>query len=102
MMRSAPICFAESTPRSPTAPSPTTTTVAPGFHVRCIGGKPAGAHHVRQGEHAGDVVGIGYVASRDECAVGERHAQSWRLCAADRRPALAGGLIPMPAMRARV
>src|SRR3954453_9928432 len=31
MIRSAPICFAESTPRSPTAPSPTTTTVAPGF-----------------------------------------------------------------------
>ena len=31
MIRSAPICFADSTPSSPTAPSPTTTTVAPGF-----------------------------------------------------------------------
>jgi hypothetical protein len=29
MIRSAPICFAERTPSSPTAPSPT-TTVAPG------------------------------------------------------------------------
>src|SRR6266581_1353848 len=31
MIRSAPICLAESTPRRPTAPSPTTTTVEPGF-----------------------------------------------------------------------
>src|SRR5437588_13126543 len=31
MMRSAPICLAESTPSRPTAPSPTTMTVAPGF-----------------------------------------------------------------------
>ena len=31
MIRSAPICFADSTPSSPTAPSPTTTTVDPGF-----------------------------------------------------------------------
>src|SRR5271165_1260915 len=31
MMRSAPICLAESTPSKPTAPSPTTTTVEPGF-----------------------------------------------------------------------
>src|SRR5437870_8858852 len=31
MIRSAPICLAESTPRRPTAPSPTTATVAPGF-----------------------------------------------------------------------
>src|SRR5271165_1687007 len=31
MIRSAPICFADRTPRSPTAPSPTTTTVEPGF-----------------------------------------------------------------------
>jgi hypothetical protein len=30
MMRSAPICFADSTPSNPTAPSPTTATVAPG------------------------------------------------------------------------
>ena len=31
MIRSARICFAESTPSKPTAPSPTTATVAPGF-----------------------------------------------------------------------
>ena len=31
MIRPAPICFAESTPSNPTAPSPTTTTVLPGF-----------------------------------------------------------------------
>src|SRR6266567_2182280 len=31
MMRWAPICFAESTPSRTTAPSPTTTTVDPGF-----------------------------------------------------------------------
>src|SRR5437763_17022050 len=31
IIRSAPICLAESTPSRPTAPSPTTTTVAPGF-----------------------------------------------------------------------
>src|SRR6266550_1399427 len=31
MIRSAPICFADSTPRIPTAPSPTTATVEPGF-----------------------------------------------------------------------
>src|SRR6266581_2182533 len=31
MIRSAPICLAESTPRRPTAPSPTTATVMPGF-----------------------------------------------------------------------
>ena len=31
MIRSAPICLAESTPSRPTAPSPTTTTVDPGF-----------------------------------------------------------------------
>jgi hypothetical protein len=30
MIRAAPICFAASTPMSPTAPSPTTTTVEPG------------------------------------------------------------------------
>ena len=33
MIRSAPISFAESTPRRPTAPSPTTTTVEPGRTV---------------------------------------------------------------------
>src|SRR5206468_11734314 len=31
MIRSAPICFADSTASRPTAPSPTTATVAPGF-----------------------------------------------------------------------
>src|SRR3954464_12616022 len=31
MIRSAPICLADSTPISPTAPSPTTTTVEPGL-----------------------------------------------------------------------
>src|SRR6266403_1470519 len=31
MILPAPICFAESTPSRPTAPSPTTATVAPGF-----------------------------------------------------------------------
>ena len=31
MIRSAPICRAESTPSRPTAPSPTTTTVEPGL-----------------------------------------------------------------------
>src|SRR5256885_4973077 len=31
MIRSAPICLAESTPRRPTAPSPTMATVIPGF-----------------------------------------------------------------------
>src|SRR5437899_7412163 len=31
MIRPAPICFGESTPSRPTAPSPTTATVAPGF-----------------------------------------------------------------------
>ena len=31
MIRSAPICFAERTPNRPTAPSPTTTAVAPGL-----------------------------------------------------------------------
>src|SRR2546430_16188929 len=30
MIRSAPLCLAESTPRRPTAPSPMTTTVEPG------------------------------------------------------------------------
>jgi hypothetical protein len=30
MIRPAPITFADSTPRRPTAPSPTTTTVLPG------------------------------------------------------------------------
>src|SRR5438067_7791798 len=31
MIRFAPICFAESTPSNPTAPSPTTATVEPGL-----------------------------------------------------------------------
>src|SRR5882672_9105271 len=31
MIRSAPICLAESTPSNPTAPSPTTATVEPGL-----------------------------------------------------------------------
>ena len=31
MIRSAPMCLAESTPSNPTAPSPTTATVEPGF-----------------------------------------------------------------------
>src|SRR5437667_12676533 len=31
MLRSAHICLAQSTPSNPTAPSPTTATVAPGF-----------------------------------------------------------------------
>src|SRR5260370_24163985 len=31
MILSAPICLAESTPSNPTAPSPTTATVEPGF-----------------------------------------------------------------------
>src|SRR6266705_1299850 len=31
MMRPAPFCFADKTPSRPTAPSPTTTTVPPGF-----------------------------------------------------------------------
>src|SRR5437879_6426271 len=31
MIRSAPFCFAERTARRPTAPSPTTATVMPGF-----------------------------------------------------------------------
>jgi hypothetical protein len=49
-----------------------------GLDVRCVGGKPAGAHHVGQRQHAGDVVGVGDVTCRDESAVRERHAQSWR------------------------
>src|SRR5438876_7733443 len=36
MIRLAPICLAESTPRSPTAPSPTTTTVLPGFTLAAL------------------------------------------------------------------
>src|SRR5690349_18885234 len=31
MIRSAPICFADNTPSNPTAPSPTTATIDPGF-----------------------------------------------------------------------
>jgi hypothetical protein len=34
MIRPAPICLAESTPSRPTAPSPTTATVLPGFLIR--------------------------------------------------------------------
>src|SRR5947207_3359936 len=57
MMRSAPICLAERTPRSPTAPSPTTTTVLPGFHRRSVGSEPRGAHDVREPDNG--VRGLG-------------------------------------------
>ena len=73
-----------------------------GFHVRRNGGKPAGAHHVRQCEHAGDVVGIGHVASRDECTVGQRDAHARCLRADHRLALLTRGLVTVPAMRTRV
>ena len=57
MMRSAPICFAESTPSRPTAPSPTTATVAPGLHVGRVGREPAGAQHVGSRQQARDQIG---------------------------------------------
>ena len=53
MTRSAPSRLAASTAHSPTAPSPTTTTVAPGPTPRRDGRVVAGAHDVGQREQPG-------------------------------------------------
>src|SRR3954466_10682524 len=83
-MRSAPSCLAASTPRRPTAPSPTTATVLPapgvaGAGVGGAGGEPAVAEQVRGGEQARDEVVVGHAGGGDEGAVGERDARVFGL-----------------------
>ena len=75
MIRSAPICFAESTPSSPTAPSPTTTTVAPGFTLAASAANQPVPITSDSAQQARDHVGVRHVAGGDERAVRERHAQ---------------------------
>ena len=76
MIRSAPICFADNTPSSPTAPSPTTATVAPGFTFAAS----AANHPVPITSESASRLGImsasRNVAGRDERAFGERHAHA--------------------------
>jgi hypothetical protein len=72
------------------------------LHVGGVGREPPRAHHVGKGQEARDHVGIWDVVSRDECAVREGHAHVRRLRANNRFEALAGRLIPVSAVRARV
>ena len=76
MIRSAPSCLAARTPRSPTAPSPTTATVFRGAGLGSNGGEPAGAEHVGGGQQAGDQVVIGHARGGDQGPVGVRDARS--------------------------
>src|SRR5438445_7983098 len=93
MILSAPICLADSTPSKPTAPSPTTTTVEPGFNVRRIGGKPSGAHNVGERQQARHHLARRNVRGSHQGAVSEWHAQQRRLRRADELRVLARGLI---------
>ena len=93
MIRSAPICLAESTPSRPTAPSPTTATVDARLHVGRVGGEPAGAQHVGERQQARDQVVRGNIRRGHQRAVRERDAQQRRLRAADELAVLARRLV---------
>ena len=101
MMRSAPICFAARTPIRPTAPSPTTTTVEPGW-TRAAS---AAYQPVPSTSEIASRLGIRSstgVRRGDQRAVGQRHARVGRLRAGHELALLAGGLKAEPAMRTGV
>ncbi len=79
IIRSAPICLAESTASSPTAPSPTTTTVVPGFTLAASAANqpvPSTSDVVsRLGTRSPD----GTSGRCHQRPVGQRDAQQWRL-----------------------
>src|SRR5579875_3812155 len=67
MIRPAPICFAESTASRPTAPSPTTTTVEPGFTFAAAANVKPGSTVVVVGDGA---VGLLAVLSAKQMGAG--------------------------------
>ena len=73
-----------------------------GLHVRGVGGEPAGAHHVGDGQQARDQVVRGRSGRRHQSAVGERDAQQRRLGAADELPLLTRCLVAGVAVRTGV
>ena len=81
MIRSAPICLAERTPRRPTAPSPTTATVLPGP----AWAESAAYQPVPSTSEAASRCGIRsasgrpWVATRVPSAFGTRSSSAWAL-----------------------
>src|SRR5712692_9461840 len=93
MMRAAPICLAERIPRRPTAPSPTTATVEPGFtFAASVANQPVpmtSESVSRLGIKSSE--GIFGVATR--VPVREGDARQRRLCASNELAVLAGRLV---------
>ena len=102
MIRSAPICFAESTPSSPTAPSPTTTTVAPGLTFAASAANQPVPITSERASRLGimSLWGTSRVATSVPSASGTRMRGAWR--ADDGLEALTRRLIPVPAVRTGV
>jgi hypothetical protein len=74
----------------------------PRLHVGGDGGEPSGAHDVGKCEEARQQIVVRHLRCRDECAVGERHANEFGLRAPDRFAALTRALETGTAVRARV
>src|SRR5436190_18075116 len=79
MIRSAPRCFAASTPSRPTAPSPTTATVFPGPTSAATAPNQPVAEHIGSREETGDQIWRRHVGGCHERAVGERDARTFGL-----------------------
>src|SRR5438309_9981568 len=102
MIRFAPICLAESTPKRPTAPSPTTKTVDPGFTLAAS----AANQPVPKTSDVASRLGITSLEGRslvcDQSAVGKRNTQQAGLRAAHKLASNARGLVTIPADHADV
>src|SRR5947208_13164027 len=102
IIRSAPICLADRTPRSPTAPSPTTATVLPGFTLAASAANHPVPITVGESQQARDQLRRRSLPGGDQRSVGERHTQPVRLRTADELAMLAGGVVAGLAVGTRV
>ena len=102
MIRSAPICFAESTPSRPTAPSPTTATVAPGFTLAASAANQPVPSTSDVVEQARDQVVRRDARRRHQRPVRQRHAQHRRLRPGHELAMHARRLVAVLAVRAGV
>jgi hypothetical protein len=93
MIRSAPTCLAETTRSSPTAPSPTTASVEPGFTLAALAANHPGAYDAEERQQARNHPFRENIQGNDQVAVGEWDAQLRRLGSADELGVLAGRLV---------
>src|ERR1700756_3485475 len=74
-----PICLPDSTPSKPTAPSPTTTTVEPGFTLAASAANHPVPITSERTNKLGTTSPEGKSGGGHEGAVRERDTQQWRL-----------------------